>query len=99
LANITPLNVEEFAKAQKARGLCNKTVCGYVIILRAGLNFGLKHSLLRNNPVRATNLKFLKDRTPQLDEQPLDLSAVERAASVLTDAYEKSFLFSGADRR
>jgi len=88
ITSIKHKDVTEFILQQKQRGVRNKTTWNYVTDLRAMFNWALKEELLLENPVNRADLDPIRNRRSR--KPPLDLEAVELAASVL-EGYDRVY--------
>ncbi len=86
--SINHKDVTEFILQQKQRRVSNKTIWNYVTDLRAMFNWALKEELVRENPVNRADLDPIRNRKTR--KPPLNLEAVELAASVL-EGYDRVY--------
>ena len=90
---ITEVDVENFIKDQKRRGVKNSTIWHYVKDLRALFYWAMKHPerkrpFVRLNPVSGADLDSIQNR--RVLKPPLNLKNFERAFEVL-DQYQRAW--------
>jgi integrase len=87
---VTEIDVENFIKHHKRRGVKNSTIWHYVKDLRALFYWAMErsHKYVRVNPVVDANLDLIQKR--KVIKPPLDLNDFKRAFSVL-DQYERAW--------
>ena len=90
MAAIREVDVENFIKHHKRRGVKNSTIWHYIVDLRALFFWAMKkqHRFVRINPVTEADLSLIQNR--KVIKSPLKLQNFDRAFSVL-DAYERAW--------
>src|SRR5262245_66665817 len=89
MAAIREVDVENFIKHHKRRGVKNSTIGHYIVDLRALFFWAMKkqHRFVRINPVTEADLGLIQNR--KVIKPPLKLQNFDRSFTML-DAYERS---------